>query len=67
MRTGEPIVDEILRTIEDDEALSAALGVDLTPPGPEPEHAPSVYVSRDAGLSRSEEVHEFVAARFRSR
>ena len=60
MRVDDPILGPILRDIERDDELSRALGVDLTPPGPLPEHAPPAYLPLDEWLRRSEEVHRFL-------
>jgi hypothetical protein len=57
---GEQIMRELLEEIAEDERLSAALGVDLTPPAPVPMHAPRVYGPLDAWLRRSLEVHRFL-------
>jgi hypothetical protein len=54
---GAELLAELLADIEEEEELSRALGVDLTPPGPRPEHFPRVYAPLDVWLARSEEVH----------
>jgi hypothetical protein len=60
---GAEVVAELLAEIDDDEQLSAALGVDLTPPGPDPSHAPAVYLSLEAWFERSEEIHRLLRER----
>ena len=61
---GEELVQWFLAQI-DEERLGVALGVDLTPPASDPSHAPAVYGPLDAWLRRAEEVHAFLAARYR--
>jgi len=56
---GEELLRELLAQIEEEERLGAALGVDLTPPAPDPSHAPPVYGPLDEWLRRSEEIHRF--------
>lgn len=63
---GEELVRWLLAQIDEEEQLGAALGVDLTPPGPDPSHAPPVYAPLDEWLRRSDEVHAFVEARHRA-
>jgi hypothetical protein len=63
---GEELVRWFLAQIDEEERLGAALGVDLTPPGPDPSHAPLVYGPLEEWLRRSEEVHAFLEARYRA-
>jgi hypothetical protein len=58
--SGEAVVRALLAEIEEDERLSALIGVDLNPPDPRPEHAPKVYGDLQSWLRRSEEVHRFL-------
>jgi hypothetical protein len=62
---GEALVRLLLDEIDEEERLGTALGIDLTPPGPAPSHAPPVYPALDEWLRRSEEVHAFLEARYR--
>jgi hypothetical protein len=59
---GDELIAALLFEIEEEERLSQALGVDLTPPAPDARHAPLVYGPLDAWLKRSEEIHEFRAS-----
>jgi hypothetical protein len=63
---GDELIRELLALVDEEEQLGAALGVDLTPPGPDPSHAPLVYGPLDAWLRRSEEVHRFLEERYRA-
>lgn len=56
---GDLLVQNALREIEEEEALSYAIGVDLTPAAPDPAHAPLIYAPLDVWLRRSEEIHRF--------
>jgi hypothetical protein len=60
---GEALVREILEQMEEDERLSRLVGVDLSPPGPDPSHAPRVIPNLADWLRRSEEVHAFLASK----
>ncbi len=62
---GEDLVRALLEEIDDDERLSALLGVDLSPPAPSPAHAPVGLPPLAEWLRRSEEVHAFLASRSR--
>jgi hypothetical protein len=53
---GEALLRELLAEIEEEEQLGAALGVDLTPPGPDPSSPPLACGPLDAWLRRAEEV-----------
>jgi hypothetical protein len=63
---GEELLRQLLAEIEEEERLGAALGVDLTPPGPDPSSPPLAYGPLDAWLRRAEEVHAFLEARHRA-
>lgn len=63
---GEELVRWLLSQIDEEEQLGAALGVDLTPPAPDPSHAPAVYGPLDEWLRRSEDVHAFLEERHRA-
>jgi hypothetical protein len=54
---GDAVIQVLLAEIEEEERLSAAIGEDLTPPAPKPEHAPARYPPLRVWLERSEEVH----------
>lgn len=56
------MIAALLAEIDEEEALSALVGVDLSPPAPSAAHAPPVYLPHDAWLRRSEEVHRFLRA-----
>jgi hypothetical protein len=56
---GNALVRALLAEIQEEEALGRSIGVDLTPPGPAPAHAPLVYGPLDVWLRRSEEIHRF--------
>ena len=56
---GDELIQELLQDVEDEERLSAALGVDLCPAAPDPRHAPVVYAPLVVWLRRSEEIHGF--------
>ena len=56
---GDELVKQLLSEIEEEEALSRALGIDLTPPAPDAAHAPRVYGPLHVWLERSEEIHTF--------
>lgn len=62
---AEALIRELLTDREDEAALSAALGVDLTPPGLGPGLAAARYGPLDVWLLRSEEVHRWLEARHR--
>src|SRR5262245_51012763 len=57
---GDALVEELFQQINEEEAISEAIGVDLAPPAPLPEHAPSARLSLEAWWLRSEEVHRFL-------
>jgi hypothetical protein len=57
---GDELVRWLLERLDEEEQLGAALGVDLTPPGPDPSHAPSIYPPPAEWLRRSEEIHRFL-------
>ena len=57
---------QLLAQIDEEERLGAALGVDLTPPAPDPSHAPPVYAPLDEWLRRSEEIHRFLQEAYRA-
>jgi hypothetical protein len=63
---GEELLRELLAEIEEEERLGAALGVDLTPPGPDPSCAPRVYGPLDAWLRRADEIHAFLEECYRA-
>lgn len=63
---GEELVRLLLAEIEEEEALSRVLGIDLTPPSPDPANAPPVYGPLDVWLERSEEIHRFREQAFRA-
>ncbi len=56
---GEELLRQLLDEISEEEALSRAVGVDLTPAPPDPSHAPLVFGPLQQWLERSEEVHRF--------
>jgi hypothetical protein len=64
--TLDPLITALLAEIHEDEALSALVGVDLSPPGPSASHAPPVYLPHDEWLRRSEEIHRFLRAKRRA-
>ena len=53
---GDVLVRELLDEIELDEQLGRSIGVDLTPAGPDPSHAPAVYLPLSIWLQRADEV-----------
>jgi hypothetical protein len=53
---GEALVRALLAEIEEEERISRALGVDLTPAGPDPSHAPVIYPPLPVWLERADEV-----------
>jgi hypothetical protein len=63
---GEALVRALLAEIDEEEALGRSIGVDLTPPGPDPAHAPPVYGPLEVWLQRSEEIHRFCEDVWRS-
>jgi hypothetical protein len=63
---GAALLASLLAEIEEEEELSHSLGVDLTPPAPRAEHAPSVYAPLEVWFKRSEEVHELREQAWRS-
>jgi hypothetical protein len=63
---GPELVRAMLAEIEEEEALSRALGIDLTPPAPSAEHAPHAYPPLAVWLSRSEEIHAHREAGWRA-
>jgi hypothetical protein len=62
----DPLILSLLSEIDEDEELSALVGVDLSPPGPSPSHAPPIYLPHDEWLRRSEEIHRFLRANRRA-
>ena len=56
--SGHEVVQALLRAIEDDERLSASIGVDLTPAAPAP--SASQPSDLESWLRRAEEVHRFL-------
>jgi len=56
---GDELIRLLLAEIDEEERLSAALGVDLSPVGPDPSHAPMSYLPLPLWLRRSEEIHAF--------
>lgn len=59
---GDDLVFSILADLEEDERLSALLGVDLGPAAPDPAHAPQVLPDLASWLRRAEEVYAFLQA-----
>jgi hypothetical protein len=55
---GDHLISALLREIEEEEQLSRELGVDLTPAGPDPRHAPRTYLSLPEWIRRADEVRE---------
>jgi hypothetical protein len=62
---GADFVAALIAEIEEDERLSAALGVDLTPAAPDPSHAPRSYLRPEKWIERSEEVHSMLEDRWK--
>ena len=56
---GEELLRLLLTEIEEEEELSQALGVDLTPPAPSVNQAPLVRGPLRVWLERSEEIHRY--------
>jgi len=63
---GDLLVRELLDEIELDERLGRSIGVDLTPPGPDPAHAPAVYPPLSVWLERADEVQALLEAAWRA-
>jgi hypothetical protein len=63
---GDVLVRELLDEIELDERLGRSIGVDLTPPGPDPSHAPAAYLPLSAWLERADEVRALREAAWRA-
>jgi hypothetical protein len=55
---GDALINLLLDEIEEDDRLSQAMGIDLSPPAPDPKHAPLVCPPLDVWIRRAEEVHE---------
>ena len=64
--SGEVLVRELLEEIELDELLGRSIGVDLTPAGPDPSHAPAVYPPLSVWLERADEVRALQEAVWRA-
>jgi hypothetical protein len=63
---GDVLVRELLDEIDLDERLGRSIGVDLTPPGPDPAHAPAIYPPLSAWLERADEVSALREAAWRA-
>ena len=63
---GDVLVRELLDEIELDERLGRCIGVDLTPAGPDPSHAPAVYPPLSVWLERADEVRSLREAAWRA-
>jgi hypothetical protein len=63
---GDALIRALLAEIEEDDVLGRSIGVDLTPAGPAPGHAPLVYGPLDVWLQRSEEIHRFLEETWRA-
>jgi hypothetical protein len=64
--SGDVLVRELLEEIELDEHLGRSIGVDLTPAGPDPSHAPAVYPPLSVWLERADEVRALREAAWRA-
>ena len=56
----DPVVRQLLAEAAEDEVLSAAVGVDLSPLAPDMARPPGANMPLDEWLRRSEEVHQFL-------
>jgi hypothetical protein len=63
---GSDLIQLLLAEIDEEEELSRAVGMDLTPPSPSADHAPREYGPLSSWLARSEEVHELRQAVWRA-
>ena len=63
---GNLLIRELLDEIEIDERLGRSIGVDLTPAGPDPSHAPRVYPPLSVWLERADEVQALREAAWRA-